>query len=116
LDIDREWKKMEFLKKILYMNLETARLKGRPRNRWQDEVREGGRLVGGEGLQEKIYNRKEWKKLLTTARNRCILHKLRGRMPFKIKQIMYSFRVSPLTHTKTHTHTHTHPHTHTPPQ
>jgi hypothetical protein len=29
---------------------------------------------------------------------------------------MYSFRVSPLTHTKTHTHTHTHPHTHTPPQ
>jgi hypothetical protein len=25
------------------MNLETTRLRGRPRNRWQDEVREGGR-------------------------------------------------------------------------
>jgi len=28
------------------MNLGT-RLRGRPRNRWQDEVREDGRLVGG---------------------------------------------------------------------
>jgi hypothetical protein len=34
-------------KKELYMNLETIRLRGRPRNRWQDEVREDGRLVGG---------------------------------------------------------------------
>jgi hypothetical protein len=25
--------------KVLYMNLETTRLRGRPRNRWQDEVR-----------------------------------------------------------------------------
>jgi hypothetical protein len=24
---------------VLYMNLETTRLRGRPRNRWQDEVR-----------------------------------------------------------------------------
>jgi len=31
------------------MNLETTRLKGRPRNRQQDEVREDGRIVGGEG-------------------------------------------------------------------
>jgi len=31
---------------VLYMNLGT-RLRGRPRNRWQDEVREDGRLVGG---------------------------------------------------------------------
>jgi hypothetical protein len=30
-------------KKVLYMNLETTGLRGRPRNRWQDEVREGGR-------------------------------------------------------------------------
>jgi hypothetical protein len=27
-------------KRVLYMNLETTRLRGRPRNRWQDEVRE----------------------------------------------------------------------------
>jgi hypothetical protein len=33
-----EWKKIEFLK-VLYINLETTRLRGRPRNRWQDEVR-----------------------------------------------------------------------------
>jgi len=31
----------------IYMNLETKRLRGRPRNRWQDEVWEDGRLVGG---------------------------------------------------------------------
>jgi hypothetical protein len=30
------------------MNLGTTRLTGRPRNRWQDEVREDGRIVGGE--------------------------------------------------------------------
>jgi hypothetical protein len=35
-------------KTVLYMNLETTKLRGRPRNRWQDEVREGGRIVGGE--------------------------------------------------------------------
>jgi hypothetical protein len=35
------------------MNLGTTRLRGRPRNRWQDEVREDGRTVGGEGWQEK---------------------------------------------------------------
>jgi hypothetical protein len=34
-------------------------LRGRPRNRWQDEVREDGRLVGGEGWQEKVHNREE---------------------------------------------------------
>jgi hypothetical protein len=39
--------------KALYMNLETTRLRGRPRNRWQDEVREEGTIVGGEGWQEK---------------------------------------------------------------
>ena len=70
----REWKKIEFPKKVLYMNLETTSLRGRPRNRWQDEVREDGIIVGGEGWKERVYNREEWKKLLRTARNRRILH------------------------------------------
>jgi len=61
-------------KRILYMNLGTRRLRGRPRNRWQDEVREDGSMVGGEGWQEKVHIREEWKKLLRTARNRHILH------------------------------------------
>jgi len=38
----REWKKTEFPKEYYNMNLGT-RLRGRPRNRWQDEVREDGR-------------------------------------------------------------------------
>jgi hypothetical protein len=59
----REWKEIELCwfgdvqrvegnrnpKRALYMNFETTRLRGRPRNRWQDEVRE---LVGGEEWQE----------------------------------------------------------------
>ena len=61
-------------KRVLYVNLGTTRLRGRPRNRWQDEVREDGRIVGGEGWQEKVHNREEWKKLLRMARNRRILH------------------------------------------
>jgi hypothetical protein len=61
-------------KRVLYMNLGTTRLRGRPRNRWQCEVREDGRIVGGEGWQEKVRNREEWKKLLKTARNHRILH------------------------------------------
>jgi hypothetical protein len=61
-------------KRVLYMNLGTARLRGRPRNRWQDEVRVDGRIVGGEGWQEKVCDREEWKKLLRMARNRRILH------------------------------------------
>jgi hypothetical protein len=60
--------------RIFYMNLGITRLRGRPRNRWQDEVREDGRIVGGEGWQEKVHDREEWKKLLRTARNRRILH------------------------------------------
>jgi hypothetical protein len=47
-------------KKVLDMNLET-RLTGRPRNRWQDEVREDGKLVGRKGWKERVYNREEWK-------------------------------------------------------
>jgi hypothetical protein len=34
-------------KRVLYMNLGTKRLRGRPRNRWQDEMREDGRIIGG---------------------------------------------------------------------
>jgi hypothetical protein len=63
------------MEKVLYMNLETTRLRGRTRNRWQDEVREDGRLVGGKWWKERAYNRGEWKKILRTARNRRILHK-----------------------------------------
>jgi len=60
-------------RRVLYMNLETTRMIGRPRNRWQDEVREDGRIVGGEGWKEKVYNRQEWKKNPRTARNHCTL-------------------------------------------
>jgi hypothetical protein len=35
-------------KRVLYMNLESTRPRGRPRNRWQNEVREDGRIVGGD--------------------------------------------------------------------
>jgi hypothetical protein len=41
-------------------------------------VREDGRIAGGEGWQENIYNRGEWKKLLIMARNCHIL-----RMPLE---------------------------------
>jgi hypothetical protein len=54
---------------VLYMNW-----KEQQRSRWQNEVREDGRIVSGEEWQEKVYDRKEWKKLLRTARNRHILH------------------------------------------
>jgi hypothetical protein len=63
---------------VLCMNLETTRPRGRPRNRWQDEVREAGRMVSGKEWQEKVCNREEWKKLLRTARNCRIL-----RMPME---------------------------------
>jgi hypothetical protein len=56
------------------MNLEATRLRGRPRNRWQDEVREDGRPGGGKWWKERVYNSEEWKKLLRTAKNCCILH------------------------------------------
>ena len=61
-------------KTVLYTHLGTTSLNGRPRNRWHDEVREDGRIVGGEGWQEKVHDGDEWKKLLRTARNRPILH------------------------------------------
>jgi hypothetical protein len=37
-------------------------------------VRKDGRTVGGEGWQEKLHNREEWKKLQRMARNCHILH------------------------------------------
>jgi len=54
-------------KKKIFMNLEATRLRGRPRNRWQDEVREDGRLVGGKGWKERVYSREEWKNCLRMA-------------------------------------------------
>jgi hypothetical protein len=39
-------------KRVLCMNLGTTIVRGRSRSRWQDEVREDGRIVGGEGWQE----------------------------------------------------------------
>jgi hypothetical protein len=54
-----------------------TRLRGRPRNRWQHEVREDGRIVGGEGWHEKVYNREEWKESSQSAQangmSRCFI-------------------------------------------
>jgi hypothetical protein len=40
-------------KRVINMNLGARRLTCRRRNRWQDEVREDGRIVSGEGWQKK---------------------------------------------------------------
>jgi hypothetical protein len=50
-------------KNVLYMNLETTRLRWRPRNRQQDEVREDGRIVGGEGWQKKCITERNGRSL-----------------------------------------------------
>jgi hypothetical protein len=34
-------------------------LKGRPRNRWKDEMRDDERIVGGEEWQESVHNIEE---------------------------------------------------------
>jgi hypothetical protein len=60
-------------KRVLYINLETIRPRGRPGKRWLDEVREDGRMVSREQWQEKVYDREEWRRLLRTARNHRIL-------------------------------------------
>jgi hypothetical protein len=54
--------------KLLYMNLEKRSLRGRPRNKWKDEVREEGRLVSA----RKGYVTE--RELLRMAKNLCILH------------------------------------------
>jgi hypothetical protein len=51
--------KNRITKKVLGTNLEKKRLRGRPRNRLQDKVRENRKLVGAKGWQERIYNREE---------------------------------------------------------
>jgi hypothetical protein len=61
-------------KRVLGMNFESTRPRDRPRNRWQNEVRKDGRIFGGEGWQEKVYNREKWKKILRTAKNLRILY------------------------------------------
>jgi hypothetical protein len=53
------------------MNLETTQ-RCRPRYKWQDEVREDGRITGEE-WQEKV-RKEELKKLLRMATNHHILH------------------------------------------
>jgi hypothetical protein len=44
-------------KSVLYMNMGSTRMRGRPRNRSVDEVGEDGRIVGGKEWQEKVCNR-----------------------------------------------------------
>jgi hypothetical protein len=60
--------------KVFYMNLETKKLKGRPINGWQEEVREDGKLTCEKVWKEKVYNREKWNKLLRTATSCRILH------------------------------------------
>ena len=57
--------------KVLYMNLETVRLRGKPRSRGQDEMRGGWKTSWWKRVER---NREEWKKLLRTPKNRHILH------------------------------------------
>jgi hypothetical protein len=40
-------------KTVLYLNLETISPTGRPRNKWQDEVREDRRIAGGDRGKER---------------------------------------------------------------
>jgi hypothetical protein len=61
-------------KKVLYLNLEATGLRGRLRNVRRDEVKEDGRLIGGKGWKERVYNRGDWKNLLSTVKNHHILH------------------------------------------
>jgi hypothetical protein len=44
-------------KRVLYMNLEITRPRGRPRNRWQDEVRKDVKIILWRRVAGKIYKR-----------------------------------------------------------
>jgi hypothetical protein len=57
-------------KSILYMNIET-RPRGRPRNRWQDAVRDR-RIVSEEEWQEKLHDREDWQRPLRMSSSHCI--------------------------------------------
>jgi 5'-3' exonuclease len=46
-----------FPKRVMYMNLESTRPRGKLRKQRQDEMREDRRIVGGEKWQEKVYKR-----------------------------------------------------------
>ena len=67
----REWKEIEFPKGYCIWIWE--------QQDWEvdqeidGKVREDGRIVGGEGWQEKVHNGEEWKKPLRTAGNSRIL-------------------------------------------
>jgi hypothetical protein len=56
---ERRMEENRITKRVLYMNLESARPRGTPRNRWKDELREDGRLVGGKRWKERVYKREE---------------------------------------------------------
>jgi hypothetical protein len=49
-------------------------IKSRPRNRWQHELREDGRVVGKEVWQEEVYNIEELKKLLNGKESSHSVH------------------------------------------
>jgi hypothetical protein len=66
-------RKYDSQKSIIY-EFGNNKIERQTKKKWQDEVREDGRIVAGEGWQEKVHNREEWKKCLRTARNRQILH------------------------------------------
>jgi hypothetical protein len=51
-----------YLIRVLCMNMETRRQRVRAGNRWQDEVREDGRIVGG-----KVGRKKSCKELSHSA-------------------------------------------------
>jgi hypothetical protein len=66
-------RKYKFHKSIVY-GFGNNKPRCRSRNRWQDEARENGRIIGREEWRKKVYGKEEWKKERRTARNCRILH------------------------------------------